>query len=207
MNQTSKKFAAFMLVFIGANFANVRAQDPSAPPEVMRLRGTIISLLDGNMVLKERSGKTLQIAVTDSLSVQEVYPFGFGKIETGAVIGSTGLERADGSFSAIEVRMFPIERGGPPEGQRESDLQEDSILTNGHVLNVDSEKMELTLRVKDQDIVIHVAANTLVVTYRPGDPGLLRPGAKVYLHATQEGPDCYRASSATVGADGMTPPQ
>jgi hypothetical protein len=104
--------------------------------------------------------------------------------------------------------MFPEGSGGPAEGQRASDLQKNSILTNGHVLStvITEHKRQLKLSCKNDEITIGVPDGIPVVTYRPGDSSLLKPGAKVYLHTTKLGEGHYKAGSATVGANGLMPP-
>lgn len=199
-------------VFAAANLqCDAQAQTPAssaAPAEVIRLRGTVESMQDGVMTLKERGGKTLRVNVPDKTGVQEMLPIEFDRIRAGAVVGSTGLRDADGSFTAIEVRLFPGS-GGPPEGQRSSDLQRDSILSNGHVKSIANKpkQRQLTLTIQNQEVLIRVPDVAPVMTYGPADLGMLKPGVKVYLHVTQVGPDQYKAASITVGANGMAPPQ
>ncbi|MFT3907687.1 MAG: hypothetical protein QM718_15425 [Steroidobacteraceae bacterium] len=206
--------AMILAVFLGLpGIAPAQASPASGAPaagaEVIRLRGTVESMQDGVMTLKERSGKTLHIEFRDNTGVQEIFPIDFATIKPGAVVGTTGLPQADGALRAIEVRLFPAESGGPPEGQRSSDLQPGSILANGHVLGVvaTAHQRQIQLNVQNEKKSILVPDDAPVTSYRAGNIGMLKPGAKVYLHVTQAGPDQYRAASATVGANGMTPPQ
>ena len=202
------------LLIIGINgysasdMPNDTVTKPASGPttELLRLRGTVQSMQDGNMVLLDRSGKTLYLQFPDNAGVQEIFPIPFTNIKIGDTVGSTGMPKSEHSYQALEVRRFPDT--GPPENQRESNLTPGSILTNGHVVAIDNtaHNRKLVLTVKDQEITILVDDDTPIATYGPGDMTLLKPGAEVYLHAIQTGLNQYRGASATVGK-GMTPPQ
>lgn len=217
MNVPPKKLrkAIAMVVttlLLGMASMPVHAQQAQAPPnsqsEVIRLRGIIESVQGGAMVLKGRDGDTLYLDVPENIRIQEMFAIEFTDIKPGAIVGCTSFPQTNGSMMALEIHMFPEGSGGPPEGQRISDLQESSILTNGHVLSLITaeHKRQITLSSRNEEVTIIVPDDTPVVTYRSGDLSLLKPDAKVYLHATQTGENRYKLSSATVGADGLMPP-
>jgi hypothetical protein len=212
-NFRKKMIAVTGIIFLGTAgiYANAQTQSSTqaqAQAEVIRLRGTVESIQGGTMILRGRNGETLNVDVPEKIGVQEMYTIEFADIKAGAIVGSTALAKSDGSLVALEIHMFPEGSGGPAEGQRASDLQTGSILTNGHVLSTvtTDHKRQLKLSSKNEEITIGVPDGIPIVTYRPGDISLLKPGAKVYLHTTQLGENHYKAGSATVGANGLMPP-
>src|SRR5450755_4000817 len=87
-----------------------------APPPTQRLRGTVQSFDGSTLVLAERSGATLTLALADNFSVSEVMPVAPGAIQIGGFVGIAAMPAADGTLSALEVLVFPEAARGTAEG-------------------------------------------------------------------------------------------
>jgi hypothetical protein len=64
----------------------------------------------------------------------------------------------------------------------------------------------LTLKYKDGEKTIFVAADTPIVVYVRGDNIDLRPGAKVFIAAIKQPDGTLQGRAWRVGRDGVTPP-
>jgi len=197
-----KKFLLFLLAMtIGA-----AAFAQSAPPP-MRLRGTIEKIDPASMILKERNGQTMTLALADNLTVSEVFPVDPAMIQSGVFIGTAAMPGADGALSALEVLVFPEAMRGTGEGHSQWDLQPGSTMTNATVASIapGAKGRTMMLRYKDGTQTIVVPEGIPVVTLKPADRSLLVPGAKVILTAqVRDGrPTVVRA---TAGRNGFEPP-
>jgi len=179
------------------------AQNP--PP--VRLRGTIEKIDPTTIVLKERNGDTVTLAIADNFTVSEVLPVDPATIQSGVFVGTAALPGADGTLSALEVLVFPEAMRGTGEGHSQWDLQPGSTMTNATVTELvpGAKGRSMTLRYKDGEKTILVPEGIPVVTLKPADRSLLVPGAKVLVTAqTRNGqPTALRA---TAGRNGFAPP-
>jgi len=179
------------------------AQNP--PP--VRLRGTIEKIDPTTIVLKERNGDTVTLAIADNFTVSEVVPVDPATIQSGVFVGTAALPGADGTLSALEVLVFPAAMRGTGEGHSQWDLQPGSTMTNATVTELvpGAKGRSMTLRYKDGEKTIVVPEGIPVVTLKPADRSLLVPGAKVLVTAqTRNGqPTALRA---TAGRNGFAPP-
>ncbi|HEY2559179.1 MAG TPA: hypothetical protein VGI48_05650 [Caldimonas sp.] len=184
----------------------VAALAQSAPPP-MRLRGTIEKIDATSIVLKERSGETMTLAIADNFGVSEVLPVDPAAIQSGAFVGVAALPGADGVLSALEVLVFPEPMRGTGEGHSQSDLKPGSTMTNATVASIApaANGRAMTLRYKDGTQTIVVPEGIPVVTLKPADRSLLVPGAHVIVTAQMRNgqPTALRA---TAGRNGFTPP-
>jgi hypothetical protein len=177
----------------------------SPPP--MRLRGTIEKIDPTTLVLKERDGQTMTLAIADNFSVSEVMAVDPAMIQSGAFVGTAAVTGADGKLSALEVLVFPEAMRGTGEGHYPWDLQPGSTMTNATVTEVvpGAKGREMTLRYKDGDKTIVVPEGIPVVTLKPADRSLLVPGAKVLVTA-QVRNGTPTALRVTAGRNGFAPP-
>ena len=184
--------------------ANALAQ--SSPPP-MRLRGTLEKIDPTTLVVKERNGQTMTLAIADNFSVSEVMPVDPSMIQSGAFVGTAAVTGADGKLSALEVLVFPEAMRGTGEGHSQWDLQPGSTMTNATVTEVapGAKGREMTLRYKDGEKTIVVPEGIPVVTLKPADRSLLVPGAKVLITAQVRNgtPPALRAAA---GRTGFAPP-
>ena len=180
------------------------AQTPAAP---QRLRGTIESFDNTTLVVKERSGEVLRLALADTFAVNEVVPTELGSIKAGSYIGTAAMPQADGTLQALEVLVFPEQARGTGEGHYPWDLQPGSTMTNATVADVvgQAKGRTLTLRYKDGEKKVLVPEGVPVVTVKPADRTLLVPGAKVLVTAQlRDGkPTALRVIA---GRNGFAPP-
>ena len=170
------------VAFFKANLAGPVAAS-TAPP--VRLRGTLQSVTPEGISLKTRSGEVMELALTATPAVNEVYPVDLSAIHAGTFIGVAGLPQPDGSQRAIAVTVFPESARGVGEGFRPFDLLPQSTMTNATVAGEAAapEGRKLQLRYKDGEKTIVVPPGTPIVSFKPGDRSLLVPGASVSLTA------------------------
>lgn len=208
--------SALALCVLSVSLAPVAlAQTPAAPAAstapaatpTTRLRGTIEKVDATTLVLKERSGETITLAYADTFAVSEVVPIELGAIQPGAFIGTAAMPQADGTLKAIEVLVFPEAARGSGEGSYAWDLRPGSTMTNATVADLAATPQGRTmkLRYKDGEKTVNVPLDAPIVTFKPGDRGLLVPGAKVMVTAQlRDGkPTALRALA---GRDGFVPP-
>jgi hypothetical protein len=193
-----------LLAMLALCSAAVLAQ-PAAP--TMRLRGTIEKVDATSLVVKERSGETMTLALAENFTVSEVLPIDPAAIQTGSFIGTASLPGADGTLAALEVLVFPESARGTGEGHSPWDLQPGSQMTNATVGAVvpGAKGRMVTLHYKDGEKTILIPDGVPVVTLKPGDRSLLVPGAKVMVTAQVRNgqPTALRI---TAGRNGFQPP-
>jgi hypothetical protein len=59
---------------------------------------------------------------------------------------------------------------------------------------------------KGGDTEVVVGPDTPIVTYVPGDPGLLKPGAAIFVTALKKADGTLTAARITAEKDGVKPP-
>ena len=178
---------------------------PAAPTQ--RLRGTVESFDGSSLVIAERSGEKIALVLADNFSISEVVPVDVGMIRAGAYIGTAAMPAPDGTLNALEVLLFPEAARGTAEGHSAWDLQPGSTMTNATVAEVVSAApgRMLKLRYKDGEKTVTVPENIPIVTFNPGNKGMIVPGAKVLVTSqVREGKPV--AVRALVGKDGLVPP-
>lgn len=192
------------LVVLGALALPARAAAQNAP---LRLRGTVESFTANRLVLRERSGERIELALPANLVVTEVYPVTLADVRAGSFIGVGAMPQADGSQRAIAVTLFPEAMRGTGEGHRPFDFLPQSTMTNATVAEAvaaaDGQRLQLAYKDGRQTIV--VPPGTPVVSLRPGDRGLLVVGGTVAVtaQAVDGQPTALRISA---GRDGFRPP-
>ncbi|MBS0452108.1 MAG: hypothetical protein JSS14_12415 [Proteobacteria bacterium] len=159
------------------------SQQGAEPP--VRLRGVVQSVTASTVTVKERRGETIALGLAPSLVIQEVFPIELGDIKPGSFIGTATVPQPDGAHRAIAVTVFPESARGAGEGSRPFDLQPDSTMTNATVADLAEAPSGRTLHLKykDGEKAVVVPVGTPVVSFRPGDRGLLVPGASVSMTA------------------------
>ena len=152
------------------------------------MRGNIVSVSATSLVVKDRSGEVVELALTDKLVVSEVYPIKLEDIKPGSFIGTAAMPQVDGTQRAIAVSVFPEAARGTAEGHRPFDLLPQSTMTNATVDDVATSSTSaagrtLKLKYKDGEKTVVVPADAPIVTSRPADLSLLVAGASVSLFA------------------------
>jgi hypothetical protein len=196
-----------LLALTSALVCTLALAQTTAPAPPQRLRGTVQSFDGNTLVLAERSGEQITLAVADNFSVNEVVPITPAAIQPGSFIGTAAITGADGSLSALEVVVFPEAARGTGEGHYPWDLQPGSTMTNATVaeLAATPQGRSMRLRYKDGEKTVVVPDGVPIVTFKPGDKALLVPGAKVvvFSQAREGKPTALRALA---GRDGFAPP-
>ncbi len=179
---------------------------PAAAPAV-RLRGTIESLTPTQLVLRERGGQSIALALPATLVVTEVYPITLAEVQANSFIGVGAMPQADGTQKAIAVTLFPEAMRGTGEGHRPFDFLPQSTMTNATVAGLASapDGRRLQLKYKDGEKTIVVPPDVPIVSLRPGTRELLVPGAAVALTA-QEVAGRPTALRISAGRNGFSPP-
>ena len=168
----------------------VHAQTPATAAPTVRVRGTVVSMNDTNLVVKARNGEVVDLLMADNLRISEVYLIKLEDIKPGSYIGTAAMPQADGTQKAIAVSVFPEAARGTPEGHYPFDLLPESTMTNATVDDVatmanGANGRALKLKYKGGEKTVVVPADAPVVTSKAGDKSLLVPGASVSLFAQE----------------------
>jgi hypothetical protein len=200
-----KLFLTVLIAVMASGLAIAQAQR-------VNVRGTIVAL-DGNVLSVDAAGTISKIALADNLNVNLVVKSDLAKIAVGTFVGTAALPQPDGMLRAQEVLIFPEAMRGRGEGFRPWDLTPQSTMTNATVDSIVPRKVDrvdgrlLTLKYKEGEKQVFVPANVPIVTFEPGDRGMLVPGAHVVIiGATKRDDGLLAAAGVNVGKDGLTPP-
>jgi hypothetical protein len=177
------------------------------PAGAVRLRGIIETLGADKLVLRERGGERMELALAPNLVVTEAYPLAFSDIRPDTYVGAGAVPQADGTQRAIAVLVFPDAMRGTGEGHRPFDFLPQSTMTNATVAGVAASPKGRQLRVTypGGEKIIVVPPEAPVFSFRPGTRDLLAQGAQVSLTAqTVDGkPTVTRIVG---GRNGFAPP-
>jgi hypothetical protein len=172
-----------------------------------RVRGQIVSVSANALTLKVRGGDKESIALTPDWSVIQVKAVDVNTIQPGSFIGTTEMERPDGTGRSLEVHVFPpgVKMG---EGHYDWDLQPKSKMTNGTVGKVTAGHNGRELEVAYPGGARHVVVpkNVPVVLMEAGDRSLVRAGASVFIVAARKPDGGLIANHIVVGENGASPP-
>jgi hypothetical protein len=196
----------FMLAWAAAVFVVATSAAQTAPPT--RVRGTIEAIEGQRLAIKSREGDMVDIKLVDNAPVLGVTKASLADIAVGKFIGVAALPQPDGTLKALEVLIFPETARGSGEGHYAWDLLPESTMTNATVAEsvTGVNGPILTLRYKDGEKKIVVSPDAPIVTFRPGDRALLKPGAAVFVPATTRPDGQLTAARILVGMDGVVPP-
>jgi hypothetical protein len=184
------------------------AQTPPPEGTPTRLRGTVEKLDGQNLVIKARDGQPQTIVLAANVTVVTLVKKTVGDIKAGDYVASTGVKGTDGKIHAVEVRIFPEAMRGGNEGQFPWDLMPDSVMTNATVGKIteapQGPMLHVTFKGGESDYT--VGPEVPVLTYGPGDTGLLKPGIAVFIGALKKPDGTLTASRVTAEKDGIKPP-
>ena len=172
-----------------------------------RVRGTI-EALDGNtLVVKTREGDTARITLAPNYGVAAVIPATLADVKPGAFIGTAATGPKD-RLRAAEVLIFPEAARGTGEGHFPWDLMPESTMTNATIESevTGTDGREITVVAKGEKLRVMVPPGTPIVTFEPGTPAQLTPGAHVFVGAQAAADGTLTAARVNVGKDGLTPP-
>ena len=173
----------------------------------VHLRGTIDAVDGGSMQVTTRSGQQQTLAMASNLVVAQIVAIGIAEIQPNAYIGTATVPQPDGTWLAREVQVFPESMRGVGDGDHAWDVEPGGTMTNGTVGTVTGTSgRTLTVRYKGGEKQVVVPAHAPIVTYAPGTPAMLVPGAHVIITATQNSRGSLVATRVGVGKDGLVPP-
>ena len=176
-------------------------------PRAVRVRATIGAVDAQSISLTTRAGQQMTMAIASDTAIVAIVPIKLEDIKPGSFVGSAAMPQADGTQRALEVHVFPESMRGTGEGHRPFDLQPQSTMTNGTVGAVTgSVGRTLTVSYQGGEKTIVVPPDTPVVTYEPGSPALLVPGAHVIVMGTEASDGKISATRISVGKNGLVPP-
>ena len=207
MKGNHKTMAALAGIALGA-LTIIVPGDAAQAQDTVRVRGTIASIDGATYVIKARDGGELKVALADNAQIAGVVKASLADIKQGLFVGVTAMPQADGSLIALEVHIFPEAMRGSGEGHYSWDLRPQSTMTNANVDQVVTavDGQTLTLKYKDGEKKIFVAADTPIVAYVRGDKIDLKPGAKVFIAAVKQPDGTLQGRAWRVGREGVTPP-
>ena len=207
MKANHKIMAALAGIALGA-LTIIVPGDAAQAQDSVRVRGTIVSIDGATYVIKARDGAELKVALADNAQIAAVVKASLADIKQGLFVGVTAMPQVDGSLSALEVHIFPEAMRGTGEGHYSWDLRPKSTMTNANVDQVVTavDGQTLTLKYKDGEKKIFVAADTPIVAYVRGDINDLKPSAKVFIAAVNQPDGTLQGRAWRIGRDGVTPP-
>ncbi len=183
------------------------AAAPAPRPVPNFIRGKVTSLEGNVLTVATREGGVAVVKLTPDWTVTEVKPVSPDAIQKGSFIGTTEVDKPDGTGMSLEVHVFPpgVKMG---EGHYPWDLKPGSNMTNGTIDNVVSGVSGRTVDVSFPGGVRHVEipANIPIVQFGLGDKALLKPGAGVFIGAVKQADGTYITNRVTTGANGVNPP-
>jgi hypothetical protein len=198
---------AIAAAFIALVVAPALAQNAPADTRV-RIRGTVEKLDGSTLQVKSREGKSLSVALAPDFTVSGVTKKSISDIKTGDFVASTSVKGTDGKLHAVEIHFLPANLRATIEGQTPTDLVPDGLMTNAVVSGIaaGSDGQVLKVAFKGSEAEITVGSDVPIVTYVPGDPGLLKPGAAVYVIAMKKPDGSLTSARVTAEKDGIKPP-
>ncbi|HXP12252.1 MAG TPA: hypothetical protein VN795_01210 [Stellaceae bacterium] len=209
MHKNAFLIAALMAALVLPACMEQPAPAPAPAPVSVRIRGTIDSLNGQTLAVKTRDGGKATIALAPNYIVRTVVRRRLSDIKAGDFVASTSLRGKDGKLHAIEVHIFlPAQRGVVPELQVPWDRGPDSVMTNAIVTGIAKAPSGrvLSLTYKGNPTEVIVGPNIPIVTYAPGNPGMLLPGKAVFVIALKKDDGSLSASQVTVESHGVKPP-
>lgn len=197
-----KRLACLLALLAACGAAGAQSEVP------VRLRGSVESFAAPDLVIRERSGQTVNLKLPASTGIVEVLPSDIAMIQPGSFVGAAAVPRPDGRLQALEIVVFPEVARGAGEGHYPWDLKPESSMTNATVaqLSRSSEGRTLVLRYKDGEKTVVVPDGVPVVTLRPADAALVVPGAKVFIVADPMDDNVLVVRRLLVGRNGLQPP-
>jgi hypothetical protein len=172
-----------------------------------RIRGQVVSLTSDTLTLKAKDGKLQTVSLAPSWGVTLVKPVDVSTIQPGSFIGTTEVEKPDGTGRSLEVHVFPpgVKMG---EGHYDWDLKPNSKMTNGTVGKVTAghKGQELDISYPNGARHVTVPKTVPVVQMGPGDRTMIKPGAHVFIIAGKKPDGGLITNMMVTGVGGVAPP-
>jgi hypothetical protein len=167
--------------------------------------GRIAAAGGGALAVTDEGGVSTMLALAPDVPVTALVRHTAEEIVPGGSVCAVTVVAPDGPPMAMEVQIFP---GGVPDpahppcaalggSARVAGVVERTVRGAGHLAMRVAQGGETTL--------VMVAPETPVVTYEPGDAGLLVPGAPVLAFGTRADDGGMTVDRITVGVGGAVP--
>jgi hypothetical protein len=176
--------------------------------ERANVRGSIVIFSGNSIQVKNREGKTLNVALAEGWKLAGIARASIADIKPGGYVGIASLPKSDGGDGALEVLIFPAAMKGTAEGSFAWDLKPNSNMTNATVADavkgVDGHTVTLSYHGKEKKFAI--PESTPVVTFGPATNADLKPGAVVFIPTMKDAKGALVANQVVVGTNGIVPP-
>jgi hypothetical protein len=174
------------------------------------IRGKIQAVDGKTLTIKSKQGGIVPVTMADNFVVFGVVKAELSDIKENDFVGIAASPGKDGKLHAEEVLIFPEAARGTGEGHYDWDLKaKGDTMTNGTVTGTAAGKAKgrvLSVNYKGgtQDIVVSPKAP--VVTFKPADASLLKPGAAIFVRTPKQPDGTIVAQRAGVEQNGIKPP-
>ena len=169
-------------------------------------RGTIASVTDTVLDAKLRNGQTVPVALTADSKVLAATNSAITDVKPNSYIGVAAAPQPDGTLKALEVTIIDESLRGMGDGHYGWDLTGGNTMTNGAVGSVQTANgRTLVVDYKGGSKTITVPDDVPVVSIKPADRSVLKPGARVVVFSTK-GAASITANAVVAGVDGTVPP-
>ncbi len=179
-----------------------RAQE--APVTITR--GTISSVTGQMLEAKSRNGQTVPVTLTDKTKVLVAETASLADVKPNSYVGIAAAPLPDGTIKALEVTIFDESLRGSGDGHYGWDLPGSTTMTNGAVGSVQTTSgRTMVIDYKGGSKTVVVPDDVPVVTVKPADSTVLKPGARVVVFSPK-GAASITANALVAGANGTVPP-
>ena len=193
------KSALLIAVVSMSCFALAQNQPPGT-----RVNGVIDKFEGTTMTIKTQDGQIIAVTVPGDVRIIAAKKASVSDIKAGDFIASAGIEGADGSTHAQEVRIFPEEMRGRGEGHRpmapDPNVAGNRTMTNANVSSVEPVSRTMTnatvtstaaksgsvvvkTQYKGGETEIEIGPDTPITKMTVADQSILTPGASVAVMA------------------------
>ena len=169
-------------------------------------RGTINSVTGQMLEAKSRNGQTVPVTLTDKTKVLVAETASLADVKPNSYVGIAAAPLPDGTIKALEVTIFDESLRGSGDGHYGWDLPGSTTMTNGAVGSVQTTSgRTMVIDYKGGSKTVVVPDDVPVVTVKPADSTVLKPGARVVVFSPK-GAASITANALVAGANGTVPP-
>ncbi len=204
-----RRLFASLVGVIGLAAMTLPAAAQPAPPAFAQVRGTVQSL-SGNTLTVSQAGGPAVVTLADKWTVTVLKKIDVSAIQPGSFIGTTTVEKPDGTGQSTEVHVFPpgqrLGEGHYPMGTS------GNMMTNGDVTNVvtgaKGQELDIKYSGRGGAGAFHtvVPPGTPVVLFTQGDQSIVKPGISVLVFAAKAADGSLSAQGLLTGENGAAPP-
>lgn len=182
----------------------------SQAAEPTHVRGEVVSVAKGEMVVREADGRRRNIQLDERSSVFDVSPTNLEAINENTYIGVAGVAASEGVVRAQGVLVFPEAARGQYEGAFPWDKKKGGSMTNATVTRrvvQRNGRAEIEVNYGKSKRLIQIDKSTVFGAFVPGTAALVVPGAQVLVLAEPDAAGTgQRAGTVMVGRKGFKPP-